>query len=272
MSGGGPSIDLDCTRDGVQQLASQTAGDGFGAGSYDMTERQARHRQDMNGAAVQSGLLPQYSNTETGFNPSQTTPWSTWDGSRSGPPGFNALGDPSNVTTMEEDQNMVGYGYENEDDDDEDESMHGPEGQEPAKKLSDFEATYQPGQCTLKGCRKGHIFKTFRSYRSHIKNVHTKALWCKVSTCPHPRPFANRSDLNRHYEAKHGDKLNKPFKCLRADCTARAKAFKRKDKLQEHNANYHAEWCCFFCPRRRFETFEACAEHTNRHHVHVTGN
>ncbi|KAH9222162.1 hypothetical protein DL95DRAFT_184414 [Leptodontidium sp. 2 PMI_412] len=266
----GPNIDSGYTQYGAERLASQTTGDNFGGGSYDMTERQAVYRQDSNEVEVQSDLLQQYSNTGTGFYSSQTPPWPAREGFSLGRPGLNTLADQPNVMATQDDQNMVSYGDEDEDDAEENETIRGSEEQEPAKKLFELEALYQPGQCHLPGCRKGHIFETFQSYRSHIRNVHSKALWCKFPSCPHSRPFANQSDLNRHNEAKHGDKSNKPHKCLRADCAARVKAFKRKDKLREHNTNYHPVCCCYLCPRLRwFESFQACAEHTNRHHVHV---
>lgn len=179
------------------------------------------------------------------------------------------MADQSSIAAaQDDDQNITGHGNDNDDD----ETIASLEDQDPAKRLLELEALYELGVCQLGGCRQDYFFQNFHSCRSHIKNVHHKALWCLVTSCPHPRPFGNQSDLNRHTAAKHGDKTDKPYKCLRADCTARARAFKRKDKLKEHDRKYHAEYRCFICPRDlRFESEEEWYQHTNDHGYTFSG-
>ncbi|KAG4439405.1 hypothetical protein IFR05_005098 [Cadophora sp. M221] len=141
-----------------------------------------------------------------------------------------------------------------------------PESSDSAFTLSDLEARYQPSQCLLSGCRKGYVFETFKSFQSHIKNVHSHAIWCSFPSCSHRRPFANKSDLKRHTIARHGDQSRRSYECLRQDCVARVKSFSRKHKLREHEWAYHGHYLCFFCSEL-FQSFKACAEHTNSEHV-----
>ncbi|KAG4443757.1 hypothetical protein IFR05_000748 [Cadophora sp. M221] len=141
-----PNIDSGSTQYGAGGLASQATGDNFGDGSYGMTGRQEIYGQDSNEVEVQSGLLQQYSNTGTGFYSSQSPPWPVGEGSSLGRLGFNTVADQSSFMTTQEDQNMVSYGDDDEGDADENETIRESEEQEPAKKLSELEALYQPGQ------------------------------------------------------------------------------------------------------------------------------
>ncbi len=199
------------------------------------------------------------------------------------------------VTTLEPEHSDIAMNYEDheygeeegyeEDDEAEAEIVGSPaesgsstfahDVEEPDRKLAiaKLEAVFQPGQCSLPGCKKGpraYFFQTFQSYRSHLKNVHSKSLLCTYPLCPHTRPFSSQTDLNRH-ALRHGNKADKPYKCLKSNCPARVKEFKRKDKLREHSRRYHSEYVCFLCsgnPRhsRWFETFEKFVEHTNTEH------
>ncbi|KAL5314874.1 hypothetical protein ACEPPN_017524 [Leptodophora sp. 'Broadleaf-Isolate-01'] len=121
--------------------------------------------------------------------------------------------------------------------------------------LPDLEERYQPSQCHLSGCQKGYVFETFQSYQSHFKNVHSHAIWCFFPECPHPRPFATKSDLKRHKITKHGDQ--RPYECLRQDYVARGKVY-RMENLRRHNRMYRSG---------QFESSEACAENTNSKHL-----
>ena len=170
----------------------------------------------------------------------------------------------SNVTDTQDYQDVKDIGDAMDYDDDE--TVTGNEEQQPLRAIADFEALYQPGQCHLDGCRKGYIFETFQSFRAHLKNVHAKTTFCNFPSCAHLRPFGNNTDLRRHTLSKHGNKSDKPYKCLREDCPARVTAFKRKDKLKEHDVKYHSTYRCFYCPRL-FQSFEEVALHTNTRHV-----
>ncbi|KAL2061741.1 hypothetical protein VTL71DRAFT_7119 [Oculimacula yallundae] len=277
MSGGRTAMILDRLPSQLDGLDGRCAEDGSGGGSYgsyELTGRQADYGRDLNEFAAQTGPSQQYANTARDYYMSQTTHWPPHDGSTRR--NIDPSNDLSDSLEIQSDHNMIEVQYErhddDEDEDDEDDAndendSRESDGPSPSTTLSDLERRYKPSQCLLPGCKGEYRFKTFHSYRSHIHNVHEKFIWCPSPDCIHPRPFANKSDVDRHYRSKHGDKSKKPFKCLKDNCTARAQAFNRKDKLREHDRKYHSECCCFFCPRTQwFETFEECVEHTNTVH------
>ncbi|KAH6711546.1 hypothetical protein BKA61DRAFT_693306 [Leptodontidium sp. MPI-SDFR-AT-0119] len=129
--------------------------------------------------------------------------------------------------------------------------------------LPDFEERYQPSQCHLSGCQKGYVFETFQSYQSHIKNVHSHAIWCTFPECPHPRPFATKTNLEQHRITKHGDRSRRPYACPWQGCV---KSFSRIGKLRVHEREYHGLYPSSPRPEQ-FESSEACAEHSNSEHV-----
>ncbi|KAF8863229.1 hypothetical protein BDZ45DRAFT_137464 [Acephala macrosclerotiorum] len=133
---------------------------------------------------------------------------------------------------------------------------------------ADLEANFRASQCLLDGCRKGYIFKTLQSYRSHLKNVHGKGISCRVLGCRHTKPFASKNDEDRHYRAKHDTNAKKTFKCERSGCAARVRSWKRKDKLLEHDRKYHMEIVCHICSHY-FDNEEELFEHTNLDHAWI---
>jgi hypothetical protein len=124
-------------------------------------------------------------------------------------------------------------------------------------------------QCSL-GCRCKRGFKNQQSFEAHLRNVHYDKIWgCQVENCPRPGPFSNKTGLERHTRTAHDSA--KPFRCQRPNCSARAKAFKRKDKLKDHDRKHHSNFKCFYCsqdPRleRWFEYEREFWEHTNEKH------
>lgn len=144
------------------------------------------------------------------------------------------------------------------------------DGEAPLFDRARFESMWTgPTPCFLKGCRSKYLFQTSRSWYSHVKNVHKKALLCPKPGCPHTAPFANNTDLKRHIETKHEDK--KPFKCEIPRCSRKIKQWSRKDKLKLHNRKYHSNFKCFFCsqnPRheRWFDASSELWEHTISDH------
>lgn len=139
-------------------------------------------------------------------------------------------------------------------------------GQNPAYDPAKLESMWtEPTPCFLGGCKAGRLFRTSKSWHSHVKNVHKKTLHCLEPDCVHAKPFANNTDLKRHIETIHDGK--KPFKCERANCSRTVKAWPRKDKLRLHNKKYHSNYRCFFCsqdPRhqRWFDTATELWVHT----------
>ncbi|KUJ10280.1 uncharacterized protein LY89DRAFT_256690 [Mollisia scopiformis] len=131
----------------------------------------------------------------------------------------------------------------------------------------DLDVEFHPSPCLLGGCRGTYVFKTLSSYRTHLKNVHDKIIYCRVSECSrsHTKPFTSETDRRRHHQAKHNSNPDKPFKCVRSVCPARVRAFKRKDKLSEHNKKYHAQSLCHICSCY-FDSFEEMLAHTNFGH------
>ncbi|KAE8450573.1 hypothetical protein EG329_006304 [Mollisiaceae sp. DMI_Dod_QoI] len=133
---------------------------------------------------------------------------------------------------------------------------------------AELEANFHPTRCVLDGCRGAYIFKTLQSYRSHLKNVHTKDIYCPVSGCRHhhARPFASKNDLDRHRRARHEPEAIKPFRCERIRCMAKVKAWLRKDKLRDHDKKHHMNLLCHICSHY-FDDFEELSEHTNFGHA-----
>ncbi|CZR62404.1 uncharacterized protein PAC_12301 [Phialocephala subalpina] len=132
----------------------------------------------------------------------------------------------------------------------------------------DLEANFRATQCLLDGCRRGYVFKNLQSYRSHLKNVHGKGINCRVPSCRHTRPFASKSDEERHHRAKHDPNPDKPFRCERPNCVTRVKSWKRKDKLREHDKKYHMEIVCHICSQY-FDNEQELFEHTNLDHAWI---
>ncbi|CZT43853.1 uncharacterized protein RSE6_03948 [Rhynchosporium secalis] len=235
-------------------LDGRSAVSGVGGESYNMTQRHETGYGRVSGKeAVQNGQLQQYPNDIMGHDLTQATTWSSYDKLRTAPRTFNTSTAWSNSTAIQNDYRTTDvqndYAGDHDDENDDDYKVHGSDEPVTGATLSGLEAHYRPSRCLLLGCKGEHLLKTFHKYRSHIKNVHSKGIWCSHPSCLYPRPFANKSDVDRHYRSKHGDKSDKPFKCLHDDCPARVKAFNRKDKLREHNTQYHSECCCFICPR-----------------------
>ncbi|CZR61400.1 uncharacterized protein PAC_11296 [Phialocephala subalpina] len=130
----------------------------------------------------------------------------------------------------------------------------------------DLEVNFHPTQCLLSGCRGGYIFKTLQSYRSHLKNVHDKGIYCRVLGCRHTKPFASKNDVDRHYRAKYDLYAVKSFRSERPSCVARVRSWKRKDKLREHDRKYHMEVPCHICSHY-FDNDQELFEHTNLDHA-----
>jgi len=126
----------------------------------------------------------------------------------------------------------------------------------------------QPIQCLITGCRTKKAFGNQQAFQAHVRNVHCDKLWeCPEEDCM--LAFRNRTDLKRHKQSIH-DK-EKPYRCQRPNCRARAKAFSRKDKLQHHDRKYHSNFKCWFCsldPRfeQWFEDQQELWDHTNKKH------
>ncbi|PVH85995.1 hypothetical protein DL98DRAFT_25094 [Cadophora sp. DSE1049] len=247
-----------------EYLPNRRPEDSIGGEYYNYTERTQTYRQNINDVAVHNGPMKQYSYTGRNLHQNGNGFWTAGDGVVDEIPGFTTSFDESNATATPDYLNMDDTSDAMDYDDNE--TVIGTEQQLPLRAIADFEAMYQPAQCYLVGCRKGYVFETFQSFRAHLKNVHSKTIFCNFPSCPHLRPFGNKTDLSRHTMTRHGDKSDKPYKCLREDCPARVTAFKRKDKLKEHDGKYHASYKCFYCPRL-FESFEGVAQHTNTKHV-----
>ncbi|KAH7383722.1 hypothetical protein BKA64DRAFT_167529 [Cadophora sp. MPI-SDFR-AT-0126] len=240
--------------------------DSMGDEYYNDTERTQIYGQNINDVTIHDGSIQQYSYTGRSLHPNGRGSWTAGEGVMDENPVFATISDRSNTTATQEYQDMI-YASAAMDHDD-NELVAGTEQEQMLRSIADFEAMYQPGPCHLEGCRKGYIFDSFQSFRAHLKNVHSKTLFCNFPTCTHLRPFGNNTDLRRHIRSKHGDKSDKPYKCLKEECPARVTAFKRKDKLKEHNGKYHAPYQCFYCPGW-FESFEEVAQHTNTQHVNA---
>ncbi|KAK0128963.1 hypothetical protein ONS95_000906 [Cadophora gregata] len=94
----------------------------------------------------------------------------------------------------------------------------------------------------------------------------SKNIFFNFPSCPHFRTFGNIPDWKRSIMTRHGNKSDKPLICSKEGCAARITAFRRKDKLKEHEGKYHAPYNCFYCPLL-FESFREVAQYTNTKQV-----
>lgn len=140
-------------------------------------------------------------------------------------------------------------------------------GEHPRQDVVESGANFRPSPCLLGGCGGAYIFNTLQSYRTHLKNVHDKSVFCLVGECirSHTKPFNSENDRRRHHLAKHDPSKKKPFKCERQICPARVRAWNRKDKLAGHNKKYHMQIPCQICSRY-FDNFQELSQHTNFDH------
>jgi hypothetical protein len=130
-----------------------------------------------------------------------------------------------------------------------------------------LEAGWIPSLCPLEGCRKNYVFPTYKSWSTHVTNVHNKSernIVCPEPSCPHVGPFVNNTDLKRHIASVH--KKEKIYKCWRPNCVQRIKAWARKDKLTRHNKDHHSNFRCWMCSQtpphiRWFDNLDELWEH-----------
>jgi hypothetical protein len=144
---------------------------------------------------------------------------------------------------------------------------------QPQRGVTYSESNYTPSTCPREGCRGTYRYPTFQSYRTHVKNVHEKDIFCHVLECnrSRTRPFNTETDRRRHHTVRHDPNASKTFRCERAVCRARVKAFHRKDKLSAHDKKYHTQIMCHICSQY-FHGSDELFRHTNFGHGPISNS
>lgn len=100
--------------------------------------------------------------------------------------------------------------------------------------IAHLKSIYQPMECQMAPCQGNFIYKTFKDYNNHIRNVHQKRYTCPFVPCG--KKFSRKSDSKKHILTHLGIK---PFSCPDQACDRRVNEFSRKDKLDEHKKKWH---------------------------------
>lgn len=137
-----------------------------------------------------------------------------------------------------------------------------------------FKDWIAPAGCTWQGCKSKATFKTARSYKDHLNNIHTKPLVCDEPKCTHKRPFRNEADLSRHRSTAHLGL--RPYICPYDNCPEEVHTFTRKDKWLKHirETPHEGDKFCSYLhcqPRNRadsagFQSREDIVRHFKRTH------
>ncbi|KAH6673546.1 hypothetical protein B0J14DRAFT_50740 [Halenospora varia] len=98
--------------------------------------------------------------------------------------------------------------------------------------------------CRWPSCTSAVVFKTRKTYQTHLENIHACPLVCPVRGCKHKTPFRSNHDLERHTKTIHISE--KEWNCPYVDCPKSTEPFPRKDKWLKHLRHHPAN--DFACP------------------------